>query len=387
MKENDTVKISSESRDKYGKMSGIIGIVCNLILFAGKFISGLISGSVAISADAVNSLSDASSSLISLLGFKMSEKPADEEHPYGHGRYEYLSGLLVCVLILVIGVELFKGSIEKIIKPELITLNPLIIVILSVSMAVKFGLALVNYRLGKKIGSLTLLATAADSRNDIITTGAVLIASIVSNIFEIAWLDGVMGLCVAIFILISGFGLLKDTLNPLLGSAPDEALVKEIHDAVMSYNGVLGTHDLMIHDYGPGRQFASVHVEMAAEADVLESHETIDLIEHDLGQKLGIHIVIHLDPIVTDENTNSLRRWLSEEVKAIDPLLTIHDLRVVPGKNRTNIIFDCVKPYQLEDKLSDRELKEKICEIVASENPAFCCVITIDRSFASVPAK
>ena len=370
-------------RTAYGKFSSLVGVFCNALLFAGKILVGTLSGSVAITADAFNNLSDASSSIISLLGFKLASKPADDDHPYGHGRYEYISGLTVSVLIMVIGVELFKSSFEKVLRPSPVEFSWLTAGVLLGSILLKLWMAYFNKNMGTKISSETLIATAADSRNDVITTSGVLLASLFSYFTNID-LDGYVGLAVALFILYSGFGLIKDTLNPLLGKAPDEELVRYIQEKILSYPGVLGTHDLMLHDYGPGRQFASVHVEMAAEEDVIVSHDVIDNIERDFLEKDRLNLIIHFDPIATkDTLTGSIRRWLSEEVKIIDPKLTIHDLRIVPGTTHTNLIFDCVAYNSLG--ITDGELKAAISALVKKSYPTYYCVITVDRSYASMP--
>lgn len=370
-------------RTAYGKFSSCVGICCNAILFLGKIIVGTLFGSVSITADAINNLSDASSSVISLLGFKMASKPADAEHPYGHGRYEYLSGLMVAVLILVIGVELLRSSLDKILNPAAVEFSWIAISVLVFSILLKLWMALFNRRIGKKIDSQTLIATAADSRNDVITTAAVLVAALVSHYAGVE-LDGWMGLAVALFILYSGFGLIKDTLNPLLGKAPDPTLVEHIRKKIMSYPGVLGTHDLMIHDYGPGRQFASVHVEMAAEDDVLANHDVIDNIERDFLKYEGLHMIVHFDPIATTDPTRDrLYSWLAENLKRIDPNLSFHDLRIVPGPTHTNVIFDCVVPYNLPMK--DSDLKAAISKLVTQEFPNYYCVITLDSDYAALP--
>lgn len=370
-------------RIAYGKFSSIIGIICNTILFAGKITVGIISGSVSITADAVNNLSDASSSVISLLGFKLASKPADEAHPYGHGRYEYLSGLVVSVLILVIGVELLKEGISKIIEPSEVEFSWIIVGVLGASILVKLWMMLLNRRIGKRISSNTLIATAADSRNDVISTSAVLAATLISHYTSVE-LDGYIGVAVALFILYSGVGLVKDTIDPILGRAPSEEYVRHIHDIIMSYDGVLGTHDLMIHDYGPGRMFASVHVEMAAENNVLESHDVIDNIERDFLKNEGLHITVHLDPITTaDGSVGNLRAWISLKIKSINPELTIHDLRIVEGPTHTNVIFDCVAPHNI--CMTDAELKTAVSAIINETYENYYCVITIDRSYSPMP--
>ena len=370
-------------RTAYGNLASWVGIFCNLLLCAGKFLAGTLSGSISIAADAVNNLSDASSSVVSLIGFKLGARPADDEHPYGHARFEYLAGLAVAVMVLVIGVELLKSSVEKILHPAPVTFSWVAMAVLAVSIAVKLWMSVFNRTVGKRINSGSLIATAADSRNDVLTTSAVLIASLISHFAKVE-LDGWMGAAVALFILYSGVGLVKDTIDPLLGLAPDPELVQHIHDKIMSYPGVLGTHDLMVHDYGPGRQFASVHVELAAEDDVMASHELIDDIERDFLKNDRLPVVIHFDPIVTsDAQVGDMRHWLAEAVRTIDPSLSIHDLRMVPGVNHTNIIFDCVAPPGFA--MSSARLKEAIAQLVSEKDPNYRCVITVETSFAAVP--
>ncbi len=374
---------SPNIRTAYGKLAGFVGIVCNFILFVAKILIGTLSGSVSITADAVNNLSDASSSIVSLLGFKLAEKPADTEHPYGHGRYEYLSALSVAVLIILIGFELFKTSIGKIINPSTVNFSWVLVIVLSLSIIIKLWMMVFNNKLGKTIKSDTLIATAQDSRNDVISTLAVLIAAIVSE-FTSLQLDGWIGLCVAAFILVSGFGLIKGTIDPMLGRAPDAEFVKKIHDKIMSYDGVLGVHDLIVHDYGPCRQFASVHVEMAAEDDVLKSHDVIDNIEYDFIDDLGLNMIVHYDPIVTkNEVVSNMRYEISQIVKTINESLTIHDLRVVPGVTHTNLVFDCLANFDLG--MTDSELKCAISDAVKSVHPEYNCVITIDKNYAPIP--
>jgi cation diffusion facilitator family transporter len=369
-------------RTAYGKLSGAVGIALNFLLFAGKVVVGLLSGSVSVAADAINNLSDASSSVISLLGFKLAEKPADEEHPYGHGRYEYLAGLTVAFLIMVIGVELARASFEKILHPSPAEFSWLTIAVLAASMLVKAWMMVFNRRVGKRIDSETLLAAACDSRNDVITSFAVAAAALVSH-FAAFDLDGWMGFAVAVFILYSSFGLVRDTLDPLLGRAPDAEFVAHIHKKILSYPGVLGTHDLMVHDYGPGRLFASAHVEMAAEEEVCKSHDVIDNIERDFLEHEGLHIVLHFDPILTaDSKVQDLRAWLSEEVKILDPVLSVHDLRLVTGPTHSNLIFDVAAPHSFP--LSDAELRAAIGALVKKSYPTYLCVITVDRNYAAL---
>ena len=366
-------------RTRCGNLAGIVGIVCNLFLCGFKFFAGILSGSVAISADAVNNLADASSSIITLLGFRMAAKPPAAEHPYGHGRTEYLSGLAVSVMILMIGLELIQSSIEKIRFPEPILAGIVPIIILAISILVKLWMAMFNRKVGKMIESSALEATAADSRNDVISTTAVLIATILQMLFH--WkLDGWMGLAVAIFILYSGWGLVKDAIAPLLGQAPNPALVKHIMEVTRSYPGVLGIHDLLIHDYGPGRQFASLHVEMAADTDVIKSHDIIDQIERHFLNEDKIHVIIHYDPVVSDNGERQqIKEYFSREIKNIDPRLTLHDLRVVPGETQTNLIFDVVTPHDFE--MQDCRLKAEIQKIASEKNQKWNCVLTVEHSY------
>lgn len=378
IKNHDNVN-DPKVRAAYGKMAGSVGIAANLVLFLVKMIAGTLAASVSITADAFNNLADASSSIVSLLGFRMAEKPADPEHPYGHARYEYLSGLFVAVLILLIGIELLRTGVDKILHPTDVAFRLLPAAILVVSILAKLWLSLFNTRLGKKITSETLIATAADSRNDVIATVAVLAAMLVDYFFSVN-LDGVMCLLVALFILYSGAGLLKETISPLLGRAPDPTLVRSIEDKILAYPGVLGIHDLIIHDYGPGRQFATIHVEMAAEDDVLKSHDVIDNIERDFLAD-GLHLLVHFDPVVTsDAAVGELRAWLAEEITHIHPELTLHDLRTVPGPTHTNVIFDLVIPHSYAAE--EIAIKQRIRTAVAARYPNHFCVITVDQSFA-----
>ncbi len=370
-------------RSSYGKFASIVGIILNLILFIGKLVVGVLSSSLSISADAINNLSDASSSIISLFGFALASKPADKEHPFGHGRYEYISALVVAIMIIVIGVELFKSSIQKIINPTEINFSTISIIIMLASILVKFGMMLFYKNIGKRISSQALFAVAQDSRNDIIST-AVVLTSVIISYRTGFMLDGYMALAVSIFILISGFGLVRETLNPILGKMPDEDFVKEINAELMKYPKVLDTHDLIIHDYGPGRLFAGVHVEMSAEEDVLECHDIIDNIENDFMTKFNLQLLIHYDPVVTDDKTTrELKSLVSEKIRDIDPRLTIHDLRTVPGPTHTNVLFDCVIPRKFT--LSNRQVSERIEQIVKGINPTYNSVVKIEHSFTGEP--
>ncbi|MBM6683340.1 cation diffusion facilitator family transporter [Collinsella intestinalis] len=368
-------------RTRYGQFAGVVCIICNLVLCLSKGAIGLLSGSVSIVADAVNNLSDASSNIISLLGFKLASKPADPGHPYGHGRYEYLAGLIVAALVLAIGIELVKSSVEKILVPTPVEFSAALVVVLLLSICVKLWMAVFNRTVGRRIGSETLEATAVDSRNDVISTAAVLISAIVAQLTGLN-LDGWVGAAVGFFILWSGFGLVREAVSPLLGEAPSSELVEHIRSKIMSYPGVLGTHDLMVHDYGPGRQFASAHVEMAAEADPMQSHDLIDNIEQDFKTEDHLIVTLHYDPIVTDDpEVADMRNWINQAVKIIDPRISIHDLRTVPGPTHTNVIFDCVRPTDLE--LDEAALARRIDQIVRDHYPNTRCVITVDESYVS----
>ena len=366
-------------RSAYGKAASLVGIGCNVLLFAGKLVAGLLSSSVAIMADAVNNLSDASSSLISLLGFKLADRPADAEHPYGHGRFEYLSGMTVAVMILAIGVELLRSSVGKIFAPEPIVFSWVSVGVLAASIVVKCWMAAFNANMGRHIGSTTLEATASDSRNDVITTSAVLLCTMIARLTGLD-LDGYVGAAVAAFILVSGVSLIKETLNPLLGNAPSPELVARIREKLMSYPGVLGVHDLMIHDYGPGRQFASVHVEMSARRDPIESHEVIDGIERDFLKDERLHLVVHYDPVATDDpRVPALRDALSDICTKIHPKMTIHDLRVVQGAAHVNFVFDFVVPYDCQ--MSETEIRRRMNDELEKEYPGYTCIATLERSY------
>ena len=363
-------------RTACGKLAGIVGIVCNVVLFFLKLLAGLITGAVSVMADAFNNLTDASSSLVTLLGFKMAERPADPDHPYGHGRMEYLSGLVVAAMILLIGVELIKSSVGKILHPQAVNFTWLAVGILAASILVKLWLSFFCRRLGIMISSSALEATAADSRNDVISTLAVLVAGLLGKFMN--WqIDGYVGVAVALFILYSGIGVAKDTIDPILGKAPDTELVQKLREKLSTYEKVMGIHDLIIHDYGPGRQFASVHVEMDSKEDPLICHDLIDNMEREIAAEYHIQLVIHYDPIVTDDDENTaMYRLVKQEVRAIDERLSIHDFRMVRGPEHTNLIFDVVIPFDFKDKT--KELKALIDEKVQFHGSKYYTVITFD---------
>ena len=334
-------------RAAVGRLSGIVGIVSNLLLFAGKLLAGTLAGSVSITADALNNLSDATSSVVTLLGFKLAEQPADEDHPYGHARYEYIAGLAVAAIIILIGFELAKSSVDKILHPAATEFSLVTGLILLGSIAIKLWLSLFNKNLGRQIQSSALLATAADSRNDCLATGAVLIAGMAECLFQLR-IDGYMGLAVALFILFSGVQLARETISPLLGEGVDPQLKKYIVDFVSSNPKVLGYHDLMVHDYGPGQRFATLHVEMDKDEDPLLCHEIIDDMERECLQKYGVHLVIHYDPVVTDDpELDRMRSLVLAILRVKDQRMSIHDFRMVPGAGHTNLIFDISLPLDL----------------------------------------
>ena len=379
VKNSDDVRDASV-RSSYGMLASVVCIVCNVVLCLAKGAIGLLAGSVSIVADAMNNLSDASSNIISLLGFKMANRKADEEHPYGHGRYEYLAGLVIAMLVVIIGIELIRQSVQRVMHPSPAEFDTAVVAVMLLSIATKSWMACFNNSLAKKIDSKTLKATATDSRNDVITTAAVLATSAFSFATGID-LDGAVGIIVGAFIVWGGLWLVHDTIDPLLGNAPDPNLVLHIRTKIMSYPGVLGTHDLMVHDYGPGRLFASAHVEMAAETDPLDSHDLLDNIEADFRDE-GIPMVLHYDPIVTSNSAAcDMRHWLAGHIKEVDSALTVHDVRLVPGPTHTNVIFDVVKPHSLA--MDDDELRRRISEVVVATYPEAICKITVDTSYVS----
>ncbi len=366
-------------RASVGVFAGLVGIFCNLLLFGGKLAVGLLTASVSITADALNNLSDATSSVVTMLGFRLAERPADEEHPFGHARYEYLSGLAVAALILIIGVELGKSSIDKILHPAPVEFGWVTAAVLVGSILIKLWMSLFNTKLGKIIHSAALAATAADSRNDVITTAAVLTAALIEHFTAFA-ADGWMGLLVSAFILYSGVGLAKDTISPLLGENADPELREKIVDKIRACPKVLGFHDLMVHDYGPGQRFASIHVEMDRREDPMECHEIIDDLERECLKSHGVHLVIHYDPIVTDDpELDRMHVRVEQLLHTYDIRLGVHDFRMVPGKGHVNLIFDVVLPTDLrgqEDRIT-ASLEKSL-----NQNSAvrYYPVITFDQS-------
>lgn len=364
-------------RAAVGRLSGVVGILCNLLLSAAKLAVGLLSGSVSIMADAMNNLTDSVSSVVTLIGFKLAEKPADKDHPYGHARYEYLSGLAVAALILIIGFELAKSSVEKIISPAEVILSVPMALILVGSIVVKLWLSLFNRQLGKSINSGALQATAADSRNDVIATAAALIGAVVQA--KTGWAaDGIIGLGVALFILYSGVNMAKETISPLLGEAASPELRQLIIDIMHQDPLVLNYHDLMVHDYGPGQRFASIHVEMDRREDPLLCHEVIDRLERLCLEKHNIHLVIHYDPVVVDDpELDRMCALVGEILRGIDSRLSVHDFRMVQGPGEANLIFDISLPHDMAQKKAD--IRQKLDNALAAKNQGkYNTVITFD---------
>ena len=401
----DPAREEPETRRAYGVLCGIVGICLNVLLFAGKFLAGTLSGSIAITADAFNNLSDAGSSFVTLVGFQLAGQKPDSEHPFGHGRMEYVSGLAVSVLILLMGLELGKTSIEKILHPEPVDSSPLIFAILCASILVKLYMFLYNRRLGKKLASPAMEATAMDSLSDSVATAAVLIATLVGR-FTGLEIDGWCGVLVAAFILWSGINAVRDTLDPLLGTPPTHEFVQRIRDLVMAHSTILGIHDLIVHDYGPGRVMISLHAEVPANEDVLALHDEIDNVEKELREKLGCDAVIHMDPVVTDDGvteetrrrvqtlihcidmdplvdddgaTAAVRDQVAALVKCIDPAIAIHDFRMVAGPTHTNLIFDAVVPFGF--RLTDQEVEQKIRSAVRALDGNYYAVVNVERSY------
>lgn len=368
-------------RRKYINLGSVVGILCNLILFAIKLIIGLLAGSVSIMADAFNNLTDIGSSVVTIIGFRLSIKPADKEHPFGHGRFEYMSAMLVAIIILLVGFELFKTSVEKIFTPSELKVEFYTIILLSISVIIKLWMFLFNKKLGKSINSSGLIATAQDSVNDSIATFAVLVSIIISKIFGIN-VDPFMGIAVAVFILYSGVKTIKETLDPLLGMPPEKETIDAIATMVLANEKFVGIHDLIVHNYGPGRSFASLHVEVPSDADIVACHEDIDACEKEIHGALGIEVVIHMDPIaINDENTIKTKEAVCNAIGKYNSKFSIHDFRMVNGEEQINLIFDVVVPNDIT--LKDFEIKSKIQEICKELDSRYVTVITIDKDYIS----
>ena len=368
-----------EVRRAYGVLCGAVGIAINLLLFALKLLAGTLAGSVAITADAFNNLSDAGASIVTLLGFRLAGQKPDPEHPFGHGRIEYISGLLVSLVILLMGFELLRDAVGAILHPETVECSALTVSILLISICAKCYMYCYNHGVGKKLNAAAMQATAADSLSDCAATTAVLLATLAGHFLH--WqIDGWCGLVVSLLILLAGFQAAKDTLSPLLGQPPTEEFVQQIHDIVMANKSICGIHDLVVHDYGPGRVMISLHAEVPAHGDILALHDEIDNVEKELHDKLGCEAVIHMDPIVTnDETVNAEHEKIAALVRGIDENISIHDFRMVTGPTHTNVIFDAVVPYSC--KMSDREAEEKIKQAVHGLDPRYFAVVQIDKSY------
>ncbi len=366
-------------RAAYGQFSSIFGIISNIILAIGKVLIGTISNSIAIVADGINNLSDSASSIITLIGFKISNKPADEDHPFGHARSEYIAGLVVSFIVLLIGIELISTSVDKILNPSPTDFNALMIVVLIFSILVKALMYYVNIKLSEKISSSTIKAAAKDSLNDVISTFAILISIFLTKLTNFET-DGYIGILVALIIINSGLEILKETLSPLLGEPPSKEMICDLANKIMSYDGIINIHDLVVHNYGPNRNFATVHVEVYAKEDIMKSHDTIDNIERDILNEMGINLVIHLDPIIIDDaETNELKIQVEKILGNIDSKLTLHDFRIVKGTTHTKIIFDVVVPASFE--LSEKELKNTIYSEIRSIDNTYYPIIVLDYNY------
>ncbi len=378
---NNERTADSAVRRQYIRLGSIVGMVCNLLLFSFKLVVGLLAGSVSILADAFNNLSDIGSSTVTVIGFHLSEKPADKKHPFGHGRIEYMSALLVSVLIILVGVELLKSSVDKILHPAALKIEGYTLLVLSISILIKLWMFFFHRTIGRRIDSSAMLATAQDAVNDAISTGATLLSVLICKFSNIN-IDPYIGLAVALFILYSGTKTIKETIDPLLGMPPEQKTIDAIFEIVLSYEEFLGIHDLIIHNYGPGRSFASLHVEVASDIDIVSCHETIDACEKRMMHELGLEVVIHMDPIVTgDAAVLATKEAVKKAVFSVDPRLSIHDFRMVDGKNQINLIFDVVIPN--EYPYSNEVTKDKIATACRSIDPRYVTVLTLDRDYVS----
>ena len=374
----------SKVRVAYGYLCGAVGIALNVLLFAGKIIAGTISGSVAVTADAFNNLSDAGSSIISLIGFRLASQKPDPHHPFGHGRFEYIASLIISIIIVLMGFELGKSSFEKIVAPQAVEYSAVTFAVLGASVLVKLYMFFYNNSVGKKIDSATMRATAMDSISDAVSTGAVLISAVIAMFTNLA-LDGWMGLVVAAFIMVTGFKSAKETIDSLLGTPPSPEFVKQIEDMALQYDDIIGVHDMIVHNYGPGRTFVSLHAEVPSDGDIVAIHDTVDNAEREIAKELGCLVTIHMDPVdVHDEHTAQLRENVSEIIKQINPDITFHDFRVVSGPTHTNLIFDIVSP--MDCGLSDQELADTIADKIHQCNESYFAVINVDKDFASYQA-
>lgn len=374
----DTEKVAVRTR--YGLMASVVGICCNVLLFAAKLLTGMFLNSISVMADAFNNLSDAASSIIGFVGVKLAEKPADADHPFGHGRMEYIAAFVVAFLVIQVGFSLFKTSVGKILHPEELSFSLVSVGILLLSVGVKLWMSLFNRKLGNRIHSTVMLATAADSLGDAGATLATIFSIAVFGIFGVN-IDGIVGLIVSVLVLIAGVNIAKDTLAPLLGEAIDPEIYRQITEFVESYDGIVGSHDLIVHNYGPSRSMASIHAEVPSEVNIEVSHEIVDRIEKEAGEKLGVFLVIHMDPVeVNNAQVTHLKEMAVEVITGLDSRLSLHDFRVVEGTRRINLIFDLVVPRDYTKVMQD-ELKQRVCQKIKERDERCYCVIQVENSF------
>lgn len=373
---------NADVRTAYGVLASIVGICCNLTLFTAKIVIGIMVHSISVMADAFNNLSDAASSIISFIGVKMAQKPADEAHPFGHGRIEYISAFIVAFFVIQVGFSLFKNSVGKIRNPQEMAFNRISVIILLLSIAVKLWMGIFNRRLGKRIHSTVMMATAADSLGDVAATTATMASLMVFGIWGVN-IDGIIGLAVSIAVMIAGVNIARDTLAPLIGQAIDPKIYREIKEFVEAYDGIVGTHDLIVHNYGPSKSMASIHAEVPSDENIEVSHEIVDTIERDCLKKLGIFLVIHMDPVEThNQQVQAIKQQLGEVLEGLDSRLEFHDLRVVDGTLRVNLIFDLVVPRDYNEAMRDK-LRVRVSEDMHSRDERFFCVITMENSFCA----
>ena len=371
---------NAKVRTAYGMLASITGICCNLLLFGGKLFAGLVVNSISVMADAFNNLSDAASSIIGFVGVKMAQKPPDREHPFGHGRIEYISAFIVAFIVVQVGFSLFRTSVDKVIHPEDLSFSKISIAILVLSIGVKLWMAVFNRTLGKRIHSTVMLATSADSLGDVVATSSTIFSMMVYGIWKVN-IDGLVGVVVSVLVLIAGINIAKETLEPLIGGAIDPKLYKKISDFVGKYHGILGTHDLIVHNYGPDRSMASIHVEVAADVPIETTHTIVDKIERDAYRELGVMLVIHMDPVdLHNTRATELKEKIIEIINGLDSRLSIHDFRLVQGTKRRNLIFDLVVPRDYTEQMEDA-LKEQICQKISEQDETAYCIIQMEHSY------
>ncbi len=373
---------NAQVRTAYGVLASIVGICCNLMLFGAKLVIGIMVNSISVMADAFNNLSDAASSIISFVGVKMAQKPADEDHPFGHGRIEYIAAFIVAFFVIQVGFSLFKNSIGKIRNPQNMVFSQISMVILLLSVGVKFWMGMFNRTLGKRIRSTVMMATAADSLGDVAATGAAMVSLVVFGLWGIN-IDGIIGLAVSVAVMIAGVNIAKDTLAPLIGEAIDPKVYREIKEFVEQYEGIVGTHDLIVHNYGPSKSMASIHAEVPSDENIEVSHEIVDTIERECLKKLGIFLVIHMDPVEThNEQVTAVKEQVTQVLEGLDSRLEFHDLRVVDGSRRINLIFDLVVPRDYNEAMRDT-LKTRVSEEMRRRDSRFCYIMTMENSFCA----